>query len=164
MPRPKLNIPLTATDKIVEALGWAVVIALWALATYSLARLPNTIPTHFSASGTPDGYGDKYTLLTLPLIATVLFSAITVLGRFPHVFNYPTQITAENALRQYTAATRLLRYLKLIVAVIFFAIAQQTIATATGGSSGLGAWFLPITLAGILGIVATGVVKMMRAK
>ena len=164
MPRPKITIPLTATDKMAEAAGWALVVALWALVIYNLAGLPHTIPTHFNAAGQPDGYGGKYTLLSLPLMATILFAGITALNKYPHIFNYPTEITAENALRQYTAATRLLRYLKLVVVVIFFAIAQQTISTATGASAGLGLWFLPVTLVGILGIVVAGIVKMVRAK
>jgi hypothetical protein len=93
-----------------------------------------------------------------------LFAGIRALNKYPHIFNYPTEITAENALRQYTTATRLLRYLKPMVVVIFFAIAQQTISTATGTSAGLGLWFLPVSLVGILGIVVAGIVKMVRAK
>ncbi len=164
MPRPKVTIPLTATDKMAEAAGWALVVALWALAICNLARLPQTIPTHFNAAGQPDGYGGKYSLLTLPVVATILFAGITLLNRYPHIFNYPTEITAENALRQYTSATRLLRYLKLTVVLIFFAIAQQTISTAIGGASGLGVWFLPVVLVVLLGIVVAGIAKMVRAK
>jgi hypothetical protein len=84
--------------------------------------------------------------LTLPLVATVLFIGLTILNKFPHIFNYPTEITEDNALRQYTNATRLIRYLKVIIVVIFGLIAFETIRHANGQTEGLGIWFLPMTM------------------
>jgi hypothetical protein len=85
-------------------------------------------------------------IFTLPLVATVLFVGLTILNRFPHIFNYSGDITKDNALRQYTNATRLIRYLKVIIVVIFGLISYQTINHANGQTEGLGLWFLPLTL------------------
>ena len=125
--RPKLKLELTTFDKTLEILGWISILAIWVLTITNYTNLPDTIPIHYNGAGQADGFGGKDNILTLPLIATILFVGLTILNKFPHVFNYPTNITADNALRQYTNATRLIRYLN-------------------GQTSGLGVWFLPLTL------------------
>lgn len=152
--RPKINIELTTSDKIFEAIGWMALAILWGLTLWNYSRLPETIPVHFNILGEPDGFGSKKTLLMFPIIGTVLFLGMTILNKFPHVFNYPTKITEENALRQYTGATRMVRYLKFAVILIFSIIVFKTLKTLEGKSSGLGPWFLPLT-AGLIFIPLT---------
>ena len=144
--RPKLKLELTTFDKTLEILGWTSILAIWVLTITNYTNLPGTIPTHYNGVGQADGFGGKATILTLPLIATVLFIGLTILNKFPHIFNYPTNLTQDNALRQYTNATRMIRYLKLIIVVIFGLIAFKTIQNANGEADGLGVWFLPMTL------------------
>jgi len=144
--RPKLKLELKTFDKTLEILGWTSILVIWVLTTTNYTNLPDTIPVHYNGAGQADGFGGKATILTLPLIATVLFIGLTILNKFPHIFNYPTNITPDNALRQYTNATRLIRYLKFIIVVIFGLIAFKTIQNANGQEDGLGIWFLPVTL------------------
>ena len=144
--RPKITPIPTSTDKLVEALGWLILLALWGWTITHYSSLPETIPTHFNAAGEADGFGSKVSLIALPVIATLLFIGLTLLNRYPHIFNYPTAITQDNALKQYTLATRMLRYLKLVLVVVFGGIEFMTIQYATGKAAGLGAWFLPLTL------------------
>ena len=144
--RPKLKLELTQADKTVEIIGWLLIFAVWGLTIINYQSLPDIIPTHYNGAGVADGFGNKWMILTLPLVATVLFIGLTILNKFPHIFNYPTEITADNALRQYTNATRLIRYLKVIIVVIFGLIAFQTIRHANGQTEGLGIWFLPMTM------------------
>lgn len=144
--RPKIKLELTTIDKTFEILGWVSILAFWVLTITNYTNLPDTIPTHYNGAGQADGFGGKESILTLPLIATILFVGLTILNKFPHAFNYPTNITADNALRQYTNATRMIRYLKFIIVFIFGLIALQTIRNANGQTSGLGTWFLPLTL------------------
>lgn len=144
--RPKIKLELTTPDKIFEIVGWVLIIVVWGLTITNYSNLPETIPIHYNGAGQADGFGGKATILILPLIATILFIALTVLNKFPHVFNYPTSITQDNAFRQYTNATRLIRYLKLIIVFIFGLIAFKTIQNANGEADGLGVWFLPLTM------------------
>ena len=144
--RPKITPIPTTADKLVDLLGWLILIALWAITIINYSSLPDTIPTHFNAAGEADGFGSKVSLIALPVIATLLFIGLTVLNRYPHIFNYPTSITQDNALRQYTLATRILRYLKLVLVLVFGGIEFMTIQNATGKGAGLGVWFLPLTL------------------
>ena len=144
--RPKIKLEHTTIDKIFEILGWISIFAIWVLTITNYSNLPDTIPTHYNGTGQADGFGGKATILTLPLIATVLFVGLTVLNKFPHIFNYPTNITQDNALRQYTNATRMIRYLKLIIVIIFGLITFKTIQNANVEANGLGIWFLPLTM------------------
>jgi uncharacterized membrane protein len=144
--RPKIELELTLFDKALEILGWISVLVIWILVITNYITLPDTIPIHYNSLGVADRFGGKENILTLPIVATILFIGLTMLNQFPHLFNYPTPITEDNALRQYSYATRLLRYLKFIVLVIFGAIIWQTISNVHK----IGIWFLPTTIALIL--------------
>ncbi len=150
--RPKLAVPQTPLDQAGELLAWGALAALWALTIWSFSQLPATIPVHFDGLGAPDRYGDKGSLLVLPLVATGLFGVFTALGRFPHVLNYASPITPANALGQCRAAMRLARGLKTGIALTFLLLVFRTWQTATGQAAGLGAWFLPAVL-GLLLVV-----------
>lgn len=151
--RPKIKVIPTNADKAVEITGIVTVLALWAYIAVSYNALPDIIPTHYGGGGKADGYGDKISILGLPAVATVIYIVITILNRFPHVFNYLSEITPENALVQYTNMTCMMRWLKLVVVVIFGSSAYQTIATARSADPQLGSWFLPVTMVLLYGTI-----------
>jgi uncharacterized membrane protein len=161
--RPKFKIQLSPTDQALELLGWGVLLALWVWTGTNYSSLPDTIPTHFNAAGEADGFGRKASIVGLPLIATLLYIGLTLLNRVPHIFNFPTPVTQDNALRQYTNATRMIRYLKLILVLVFAGISFQTIQQANRTGEGLGLWFLPLTLALIFMPLIYFVIKSVQA-
>lgn len=144
--RPRLKIKLTPLDQLLELMGWFSLLAIWITIAIFFPELPQIIPIHFDAIGQVDGTGDKSSLFWLAGISSILFIGLSILNRFPHIFNYLTEITDENALRQYTMATRMLRILKLVLALLFLVISVMTIKIASGHISKLSVWFLPITL------------------
>ena len=117
--RPKIKLQLNQTDKILEVLGWVSVVGIWALTLTNYSILPEIIPIHFNGAGKADGFGNKTHIFILPIISTLLFIGLTTLNKHPHMFNYPSQITKENAVHQYTNATRMMRVLKLVIVVLF---------------------------------------------
>lgn len=145
--RPKIKLQLNKTDKTLEIIGWLAVLGIWVLTLLNYFDLPDTIPTHYNASGEADAFGNKSNILTLPIISTLLFIGLTFLNKNPHLFNYASEITAKNALHQYKNASRMIRLLKLAIVLIFGLIAFKTIENANGNATGLGIWFLPFTLA-----------------
>ena len=118
--------------------------------TYYFPQLPDTIPSHYTESGQPDDYSTKSTFLTLPAIAVFIYVLLSLIVLIPQQFNYSVKITPEDALRQYKLATRLIRYLKAAIIWMFFYISFSTIRVVTKADTGLGLWFLPIILGGIL--------------
>ncbi|QQS30146.1 MAG: DUF1648 domain-containing protein [Sphingobacteriales bacterium] len=144
--RPKLNIPLSTFDFIVNSLSFLALTAIWIAVILNYSSLPDLIPVHFNAAGQPDSFGQKYHILVLPVIASLLSIGLTLLCRSPHLLNYPVNITNENALYQYTIAIKTIRYLRLIIILIFGYLAFKIIQQANGQSDGLGVWFLPVIL------------------
>ena len=162
--RPKLKIQLSPMDQVLELLGWGVLLALWVWTVSSYSSLPDSIPTHFNAAGEADGFGRKASIVSLPVVATLLYIGLTVLNRYPHIFNFPTPVTQDNALLQFTNATRMIRYLKFILVLVFAGISFQTIKQAKGTGEGLGIWFLPITLVLIFMTLIYFVIKSFQTK
>lgn len=142
--RPRIKLSLSKVDKAIELTGKLIFLLMWGLTIYAFSKLPAIIPIHFSGSGKVDNFGSKSFLFILPILATVIYFGLSQLNKFPHIFNYMTTITEENAVRQYTIATRMLRYLKLAILVIFSIVILFTYLTAIGIKDGLGVWFLPL--------------------
>ncbi len=162
--RPKIKPDLTISDKIMEFIGWIVVIAVWILILYNYSTLPETIPIHYNLVGEPDKFGDKGNILILPIISIVLFVGLTILNKFPYIFNYPTTITEKNALQQYTNATRLIRFLKMAIVIIFGLVVFFTIQNVNGNAEGLGIWLLPFTFIIIFVPIAYYLIKTIQTK
>jgi len=160
--RPRIRIEPDSFDMIVEFVSVIFLIFLIVIPLRYYGSLPEKIPTHFDGSGTPDGYGSKSTLWLLPAIGFILWIGITILVRFPHIFNYPVQITAENAETQYRLATRLMRILKTVILIMFTFISYMTIKTALGTAGGLGTFFLPVFLVLTFGVIIIYFVRANR--
>jgi len=142
--RPRIKLGWGVTDKFLETTGWVAILLIWIFVSINYTSMPATIPVHYNANGQADSFGKKSNILLLTAITTVFFVGLTVLNRFPHIFNYPTPINSQNARRQYTNATRMIRYLKLILVLIFGSIILLTIQYTKGKSEGLGIWFLSL--------------------
>ncbi len=137
-------------DWFLEALALLGLLVLFGYVIYHFPKLPDIIPSHFNASGQPDDYSAKSTLWLLPGIAVFIYILLSLIVLIPHQFNYSVKITAENALRQYKIAIRLISYLKAAIIWMFFYISYATISVVAKEDSGLGLWFLPTFLGGIL--------------
>jgi hypothetical protein len=134
------------SDRVVDLAGWFLLAAFWGLVISKYTVLPDVIPVHYDAMGQADRFGGKIQILFLPGIATLVFGGMSFLSRYQHKFNYPVRITSDNARIQYLYAGRLMRYIRLIIVLIFGLVAYETIRNTETGSEGLGVWFLPLTL------------------
>jgi hypothetical protein len=148
--RPKIKLNLSKADNAIELVSKIMLLFMWGLTMYAFLKLPAIIPIHFSGEGKVDNFGSKNFLFILPVLATVIYFGLSQLNKFPHIFNYLIIITEENAERQYTIATRMLRYLKLAILVIFSIVILFSYQTSIGAKDGLGVWFLPLVFILIL--------------
>ncbi|MCL4709172.1 DUF1648 domain-containing protein [bacterium] len=144
--RPKLDLPPSRFEQILEFFSGLGVLAFGLMMLQFWFSLPEKIPTHFGATGEPDGWGSKYMLLALFLLAVVLYIGLTILRRYPHKYNYLWPITAQNAAAHYRLARQLVGFLKCTMVWMFAYIAWQTIQTALGNATGLSLAFLPFVL------------------
>lgn len=162
--RPKIDVELEGIDRALEWAGFALVVLTWAWVIYFYPSLPDTIPTHYNASGEVDGFGSKPSLLILPVLATILFVGLLLLSRKPRLYNYPVSVTPENARRLYKAGSRAIRYIAVFIPVIFGIIIYSTIQTARGEMQGIGKWFLPFALIGTTAPTIVMLIRISRIK
>lgn len=140
------KIELTPFDKLLEAVGWCIILVIWIALIISYAKLPEIIPTHYNAQGVIDGYKNKSSIWILPIVASALFIGMTFLNGVPHIFNYLTAITEENALQQYSIMTKMMRFVKLALVIVMGSLVFKTISIARGMDSGLESFFTPMIL------------------
>jgi uncharacterized membrane protein len=160
--RPKLKLTRKPLDWTIEFLAFLFLLIQIVIPIVYYNQLPETIPTHFNGAGQPDGFGSRSTLWILPVTSLFMYLLMTVVESFPQIYNYPVEITPENAVVQYRIATRLIRILKTIILMIFSFITYQTIKTATGAASGLGKAFLPIFLLLTFGVIIVYIVHSLN--
>jgi hypothetical protein len=163
-PRPVLQIPKSSLEIGLETAAALGMLTMLYVTIKSWPLLPDNIPHHFGGSGKPDAWGGKWILWLLPGISLVLYIGLTILSRYPHIYNYPWPITEKNAAAQYHLARIMIGALKAEIVLIFIYIQQQTIQVALGKVEGLGIAFLPIFLILIFGTVGIYFVKAYQAK
>ena len=162
--RPNLKLELTMTDNVFEVAGWLCLAFLWGLAITVYSKLPEIIPTHFDLSGQPNEHGSKMGIMFLPVLATLLFIGLTVLNFYPHIFNYPARITADNAAWQYRNATRMIRTLKMIIAFVFSLVVFLMYKSASGKLGFNSYWFMALVLGAIIIPLGYFVLRAVRGR
>lgn len=140
--RPKIKIPIQTIDLVIELASLAVLLLMWIHLIMNYSSLPETVASHFNGAGQPDGYSNKTFLWFLPILATVLYVGLFILGRFPHLHNYMVNITENNALSQYRFSTRVLRVVNFLCAFMFAYINYKIILGANSKVSELGMGFV----------------------
>lgn len=147
---PKVILKPTKADFVFEIFSIVALITLWYPIVIHYNSLPDTIPIHFDVYGVPDDYGDKSSLLLLPIIGTLSYVMLTVLNKFPHLFNFPSEITETNAHRMYGLATTMLRLIKLLTLLTLVFLIHLSIQTSLGQAKGLGSNFAILSSLGFI--------------
>ena len=145
--RPQLKIPLEPIDKFVELSSITIILLMWAYTILKYPDLPDTIASHFNASGNADNFSDKSFVWFLPILATGMYLGLFYLNKYPHLHNYMVNITEENAVKQYTFSTRILRVVNFLCTLMFGYINFKLIEGAMQGQSDLGNGFLIAVIA-----------------
>ena len=152
MPRPEKQ-PLVLVDWLFDSAALLLLLGVWGLVAIAYPYLPEVIPIHFNLKGEADGFGSRDFIWMEPIIASVLYTVMTLVNRRPDLFNYPIKITPENAARQFALASRLMRYLKLVVVAVMMIIVLFVALPAMGVALALPGWLLPAVLLLIFGPV-----------
>lgn len=140
--QPVIKLRFNTMDTVLLATNILIILFLWTYIITIYNELSATIPTHFGFDGKADATGPRSSLFLLPVIATVMSIMLWILSFYPHKFNYAVKITEANASHQYRLGVNLVRWLSVIITILFSYITYITISNAKGESQGLGAWFL----------------------
>ena len=86
------------------------------------------IPGHYNIAGEIDKYSSKNSIWILIVVQILLFTMMSVLERFPNIWNTGVQITEENRERVYTNLRNMQTYLKMMIMIYFSYMTFQSIA------------------------------------
>jgi hypothetical protein len=103
-------------------------------------------------------------LIALPLIGVIIYVGLTLLSKVPHVYNYPTPITAQNARGQYQNARLLINSLKTVIVILFGFIEWSVIQSAKEGNADLNWWVLGLILVMLFGTIIFFIIRSIKLK
>ena len=118
---------LNTIDYVLEFLSLLSVLCTVVLFVIFWIDAPEIVPVHYNIYGIADGFGNKTTLIILPVISIVTYLGLTLLNKFPYIFNFPVKVTEENRQILYKNATRVVRWTKFIMCLLFTVIVWQQI-------------------------------------
>lgn len=148
-------------DWTFEFISALALIAATADVAYHWKVLPDQIPTHFGASGDPNGWGSKNMIWLLLGVTLVMAITLTLAEKNQRLINIPISVDRDSP-----EVRRLLRRmviaLKAVITVTFVWIVDLTMRTAMGEASGLGRAFLPVFLGATFTPVIYYLVKLKR--
>lgn len=154
--RPRLRPSIGPATRAARVLA-IVITAIGAVAgLFAYPSVPTSIPIHWDATGTPDSWGPSWMMLILLATWVLLVGLLEWLMRIPHAFNYPREVTPDNAAQLYRVAVTMLAWLNLTMAVMFASLVAQSYGIDTGAIT-------VIALIAIAAITIAGVIRTFTA-
>ena len=95
----EIKIKRNALDIIETIVSLLCLIGVVVYLMVMWSRIPNQIPAHFNAAGEVNRWGSKSELIVLPIISWVLYGFITLVERYPQIWNTGVTVTEENCAR-----------------------------------------------------------------
>jgi len=158
----KIKHPLNVLDYIIEFSSLLSVLCTIVLFVIFWNNAPQIVPIHYNIYGVADRFGSKTILIILPIISSMTYIGLTVLNKFPQVFNFPAKVTEENKVILYKIATRMIRWIKLFICLLFADIVRQGAKMTYNQEYRLGSVSLFIFIACIMFCLIFYIAKMIR--
>ena len=95
----------------------------------------------------------------MPITAGVLYIGMTILERFPQVWNTGVRVTQENMFRVYGIIKSMISVVKLLIVATFVVI---TIITSL--ATNLPIWLMLVFIALIFGTIIFNIIRLVKAR
>jgi len=82
--------------KVTNITSIVMILGYLAFLVIGWKTFPNEVPTHFSAIGVADSYGDKTSLFIEPAVMIGLFLLLAIVEHFPKIWNIPIEVIEDN--------------------------------------------------------------------
>lgn len=149
----------TIVNRILNILCLLVLVGITVYLIIRWNSMPKLIPKHFDFAGNVDSYGDKGSILIMPIMSWVLYIIITVLEMFPQIWNTGVKVTEQNKFRVYAILRLMIDIIKLVFVLSF---AYITICSVE--FTPLGTWFGFVEIGTIFLTIILCMVKLYKAK
>ena len=117
----------TTFSKITNLISLLSVVGIVLYVIITWKNIPDMIPGHYNIAGEIDKYSSKNSIWILIVVQILLFTMMSVLERFPNIWNTGVQITEENRERVYKNLRNMQTYLKMMIMIYFSYMTFQSI-------------------------------------
>ena len=146
-------------DIFANTLSWLLLLGLSLYLIVSWDKIPQEIPRHYNGAGEADIISSKTSLVFTLAVAWILFIGITIIERYPQIWNTGVTVTENNRERVYRTLKGMINMIKLTLVVVF----SYTIINSSLGLN-LSPYFLPVFLILIFGTLIFYIVRLVKTK
>ena len=122
--KEKIKVCRTTEGTIFEIVLVVMLVVIGALTAKMYVDAPEVVPTHFGATGEPNGWGSKSGVLIPYLVISIASIFLMVSAYFPHKINIPVEVSTP---RQWALVVRLVRVMALEMALLTLSIATSSL-------------------------------------
>ncbi len=154
-----MKIENTKADRILDLIGWIMLIGTLAYLILGWSSFPDQIPMHYNGAGEIDRWGGKGEIIIIEVVMWILYLGIGLVEKYPQIWNTGVEVTPQNKERVYRILKYMLKTLKTLTALIFaYLIVNSLQGTPLPG------WFTPVTLILVFGDMAFWMVLLYRIR
>lgn len=154
-----MKIENTKADRILDLIGWIMLIGTLAYLILGWSSFPDQIPMHYNGAGEIDRWGGKGEIIIIEVVMWILYLGIGLVEKYPQIWNTGVEVTPQNKERVYRILKYMLKTLKTLTALIFaYLIVNSLQGTPLPG------WFTPVTLILVFGDMAFWMVILYRIR
>ncbi len=117
--RPNIIVKPSIFFKALDYFNIIAIVILLICTILIFQSLPDEIPVHFTWDGSVDYWSSKYFLFLEVFILFFIVGILSYFTRFYTNFNYPVEITKENAYFQYSLALKFFSIMKTLNVFLF---------------------------------------------
>ena len=154
-----MKVKNTAFDHILDTICWILVIGIPVFLLINWKQIPDSIPMHYDAMGNVDRWGTKGELIVLPIITVIMCSFMSIIERFPQIWNTGVKVTEENSGRVYRILKNMLKITKFLVVADFSFMTINSLMARD-----LPVWFSPVFLGLVFGNLIFWIIKLVKVK
>ena len=149
----------TRADRIMDLLGWILLIGTLAYLILGWSSFPDQIPMHYNGAGEIDRWGGKGEIIFIEVMMWILYLGIGVVEKYPQIWNTGVEVTAKNKEKVYRTLKYMLKTLKFLTALIFAYLIVNSLQSAP-----LPGWFTPAVMILVFGDMAFWLIRLFRIK
>ena len=149
----------TRADRILDLLGWILLIGTLAYLILGWFSFPDQIPMHYNGAGEIDRWGGKGEIIFIEVMMWIFYLGIGVVEKYPQIWNTGVEVTAKNKEKIYRTLKYMLKTLKFLTALIFAYLIVNSLQ-----STPLQGWFTPAVMILIFGDMAFWLIRLFRIK
>ncbi|WP_152657424.1 DUF1648 domain-containing protein [Oceanobacillus sp. CFH 90083] len=160
---PILKLRMTLIEKLFNVFGILSFSGIMLFIILTWSSIPKRIPGHYNFAGEVTRWGGREELFILLGIGLLLWIVMTVMERFPHLYNY-RNLTEANVEGQYINSRMLVNFLKNEIAILFSFTIWNSIRVARGFPSYMNTWALVIIILILIGTMTFFIARSAQLK